>query len=95
MYREHTAALALALGIGGALFLSACAHTEPGSLRGDHEVEGRIVNVRGERMWLNNGMELLIPQDVARWSQLALGSVVRVRYEERDGQKVATSMVFT
>ncbi len=36
-------------------------------------------------MWLNNGMELLIPQDVARWSQLALGSVVRVRYEERDG----------
>ncbi len=41
MYREHTAALALALGIGGALFLSACAHTEPGSLRGDHEVEGR------------------------------------------------------
>ena len=29
MDREHTAALALALDIGGALFLSACAHTEP------------------------------------------------------------------
>ncbi len=95
MDREHTAALALALDIGGALFLSACAHTVPMSLRGDHEVEGRIVDVRGERMRLNNGMEFLIPQDVARWSQLALGSVVRVRYEERDGQKVATSMVFT
>jgi len=95
MHREHTAALALALGIGGALFLSACAHPEPMSLRGDHEIEGRIVDVRGERMRLNNGMEFLIPQDVAKWSQLALGSVVRVHYEERDRQKVATSMFFT
>jgi len=94
MHREHTAALALVLGIVGALSLSACAHPEPMSLRGDHEVEGRIVDVRGERMRLSNGMELLIPQDVARWSQLALGSVVRVHYEERDGQRVATSMVF-
>ncbi len=95
MYREPIAALILVLGIVGALALSACAHTEPMSLRGDHEVEGRIVDVRGERMRLNNGMEFLIPQDVARWSQLALGSVVRVHYEERDGQRVATSMFFT
>ncbi len=95
MYREPIAALTLVLGIVGALALSACAHTDPKSLREDHEVEGRIVDVRGERMRLNNGMEFLIPQDVARWSQLALGSVVRVHYEERDGQKVATSMFFT
>ncbi len=95
MYREPIAALILVLSIVGALALSACAHTVPVSLRGDHEIEGRIVDVRGEHMRLNNGMEFLIPQDVARWSQLALGSVVRVRYEERDGQKVATSMVFT
>ena len=94
MHREHRAARAIVLGIVGALSLSACAHTAPMSLRGDHEVEGRIVDVRGERMRLHNGMELLIPQDVARWSQLALGSVVRVHYEERDGQKVATSMIF-
>jgi hypothetical protein len=31
---------------------------------------------------------------VARWSELSLGAVVRVQYEEQDGQKVATSMVF-
>jgi hypothetical protein len=34
--------------------------------------------VGSERMLLNNGMELLIPQDVARGEQLSLGSVVRV-----------------
>jgi hypothetical protein len=95
MHRENIAALILGLGIVGALSFSACVNTAPMGLRGDHEVEGRIVDVRGERMRLNNGMEFLIPQDVARWSQLALGSVVRVHYEDRDGQKVATSMFFT
>ena len=94
MHRRRTGALALVLGIAGGLSLSACGYTQPLSRRDDREVEGRIVDVRGERMRLHNGMELLIPQDGARWSQLALGSVVRVHYEERDGQKVATSMVF-
>ena len=94
MHRVRKAAMALALILFAGLSLAACAQMQPVGGRDDHEVEGRIVDVRSERMLLNNGMELLIPQDVARWSQLSLGSVVHVHYKERDGQKVATSMYF-
>jgi hypothetical protein len=94
MHRVRKAARALALVLFAALSLAACAQTRPVGGQSDHEVEGRIVDVRSERVLLSNGMELLIPQDVARWSQLSLGSVVRVHYEERNGQKVVTSMVF-
>jgi len=94
MHRVRKAAMALALILFAGLSLAACAQMRPVGGRDDHEVEGRIVDVRSERMLLNNGMELLIPQDVARWSQLSLGSVVHVHYKERDGQKVATSMYF-
>ena len=94
MQLEKTAARALVLGLTGAILLSACAQTQPVGPRGDREVEGRIVDVRGERMRLSNGTEFLVPQDVARWSQLALGSVVHVYYEERDGQNVATFITF-
>jgi hypothetical protein len=43
-------------------------------------------------MMLNDGTQITVPEDVVRWSDLTLGAVVRVQYEERDGRKVATSM---
>lgn len=49
------------LSIVGGLSLSACAHTRPMSMRGDHEVEGRIVDVRSEQMLLNKGMRYRSP----------------------------------
>jgi hypothetical protein len=74
--------------------LGACAQMPPTTMQGSHEIEGRIVDVRGERMMLHDGTVLLVPGNVARWSELSLGAVVRVQYEEKDGQKVATAMVF-
>jgi hypothetical protein len=72
----------------------ACAQMPPTTMQGSHEIEGRIVDVRGEGMMLRDGTVLLVPGNVARWSELSLGVVVRVQYEEKDGQKVATAMVF-
>jgi hypothetical protein len=55
-------------------------------------VQGRIVDLKPQWMMLNDGTQITIPEDVVRWSELTLGAVVRVQYEERDGKKVATSM---
>jgi len=55
-------------------------------------VQGRIVDLRPNWMMLNDGTQITVPEDVVRWSDLTLGAVVRVQYEERDGRKVATSM---
>ena len=74
--------------------LGACAQMPQTTMQGSHEIEGRIVDVKGERMMLHDGTVLLVPGNVARWSELSLGAVVRVQYEEKDGQKVATAMVF-
>jgi hypothetical protein len=74
--------------------LGACAQMPPTTMQGSHEIEGRIVDVKGERMMLHDGTVLLVPGNVARWSELSLGAVVRVQYEEKDGQMVATAMVF-
>ena len=55
-------------------------------------VQGRIVDLKPNWMMLNDGTQIVVPSNVVRWSDLALGAVVRVEYEERDGKKIATSM---
>ena len=55
-------------------------------------VQGRIVYVKPNWKMLNNGTQIIVPDDVVRWSELTEGAVVRVQYEERDGKKVATSI---
>jgi hypothetical protein len=57
-------------------------------------VQGRIVYVKPNWMMLNNGTQIIVPADVVRWSELTEGATVTVQYEERNGQKVATSMRF-
>ena len=94
MRRFSPVATAVTAILAAGVFLGACAQTGLSSPPSTHEVEGRIVDVRGPRMLLHDGTVLVIPGTVARWSELSLGAVVRVQYEEVDGQKVATSMVF-
>ena len=67
---------------------AACARMAPPLLL----VQGRIVDLKPEWLMLNDGTQITVPEDVVRWSELTLGAVVRVQYEERDGRKVATSM---
>ena len=55
-------------------------------------VQGRIVDLKPEWLMLNDGTQIVVPPSVVRWSELTLGAVVRVEYEERDGKKIATSM---
>ena len=55
-------------------------------------VQGRIVDLKADWLMLNDGTQIVVPPSVVRWSDLTLGAVVRVEYEERDGKKIATSM---
>ena len=81
--------------MGGALFAAICfcssactgVRTPPPPI-----VQGRIVDLKPNWMMLNDGTQIVVPTDVVRWSELTLGAVVRVEYEERDGKKIATSM---
>ena len=41
--------------------LGACAQMPPTTMQGSHEIEGRIVDVRGERMMLHDGTVPLVP----------------------------------
>jgi hypothetical protein len=94
MRRFFPEATAVATILYAAVFLGACAQAGLSSTPSTREVEGRVVDVRGTRVLLNDGTVLLIPETVANLSQLPLGVTIRVQYEEKDGQKVATSMVF-
>ena len=91
--RVLTLGTILVMVVGTGSSIAACARP-PGAAQALPVVQGRIVDVRPQWMMLNNGTELTVPDDVVPWSQLSLGSVVRVQYEERNGKKVATSMDF-
>jgi len=84
------AILATAITLGSSA--AACARMERNSGQPSLLVEGRIIDLKPEWLMLNDGTQIVVPSDVVRWSDLTLGAVVRVEYEERDGKKVATSM---
>jgi hypothetical protein len=83
------AILATAITLGSS---AACARMERSNAQPLLLVQGRIVDLKPEWLMLNDGTQITVPEDVVRWSELTLGAVVRVQYEERDGRKVATSM---
>lgn len=83
------AMLATAITLGSS---AACARMERSNAQPLLLVQGRIVDLKPQWMMLNDGTQITVPEDVVRWSELTLGAVVRVQYEERDGRKVATSM---
>jgi hypothetical protein len=82
--------LATAITLGSSA--AACARMERNSGQPALLVQGRIIDLKPEWLMLNDGTQIVVPSDVVRWSDLTLGAVVRVEYEERDGKKVATSM---
>jgi hypothetical protein len=71
---------------------AACARMERNSGQPPLLVQGRIIDLKPEWLMLSDGTQIVVPSDVVRWSDLTLGAVVRVQYEERDGKKIATSM---
>lgn len=71
---------------------TACARMERSNAQSLLMVQGRIVDLKPEWLMLNDGTQITVPGDVVRWTELTLGAVVRVQYEERDGKKIATSM---
>ena len=56
-------------------------------------VEGKIVNVSGDKVTLADGTQFMIPSDVKiQRSDLRPGATLKVKFEERGGQKVVTSI---
>ena len=90
MVRTLVVTIALvAAGAGGVGFL-ALAH--PASAQGTRMIEGRIVSLQGNQVMLNNGTMVTIPRDVAQPTEVDQGDTIRLTYEVRNGQNVATSI---
>ena len=90
-----------ALGVGGALGQPKSDPPQPKSMdqqksmemNADKRVEGKIQSVEGSTITLEDGTRLAIPSSVmvAR-AQLKPGAMIVAEYQERGGQKVATSV---
>jgi len=83
-------AAALAVAIGAGPTVSALA--QPTTVQDQREAEGRIVNVNGDLIQLGDGTTVRVPQGVAPPTELQEGLMVKVRYETKNGQNVATSV---
>ena len=84
-------ALALILGPGanGPVF------AQPATNRpATNQLESRIVNVNGELIQLTDGTVVRVPQALALQADLRAGRAVKIKYEVKDGQSVATSIEF-
>jgi len=84
------ALLATAITLGSSV--AASAGTEQSNRQPVLMVQGRIVDLRPGWLMLNDGTQIIVSEDVARWSELSLGVMVRVQYAEHDGRKLATSV---
>ena len=84
------ATLALILGASTSRPISAQSPVD----QGQHELKGRIANVNGELIQLSDGIVVRVPQGVAPQADLREGRVVKVRYQVKGGQSVATSIEF-
>ncbi len=62
--------------------------------QGPRELESRIVNVNGALIQLSDGTVVRVPQGLALQADFREGRVVKVKYEIKDGQSVATSIEF-
>jgi Cu/Ag efflux protein CusF len=68
--------------------------TMPGTMKGP-EIEGRVRDVRGEQITLNDGTTLTVPKSQAKLGELKAGAKIKATYEERDGKKIVTSLQVT
>jgi len=82
------AALALVFGAGTSRPVFAQRPTG----QGQRELEGRIANVNGELIQLSDGVVVRIPQGLAPQADLREGKTVKVKFQVKGGQNVATSI---
>jgi hypothetical protein len=87
-----SAILATAITLGSSA--GACAGTERSNRQPVLMVQGRIVDLGPGWLMLSDGTRMTVSEDVARWSELSLGVMVRVQYAEHDGRKLATSVKY-
>ena len=59
---------------------------------GGQVVEGKVSAVRGRWIVFQNGTQVAIPDNVVHQFEMKPGAVIRAMYEEREGQKFATSI---
>jgi hypothetical protein len=59
---------------------------------GSQVVEGKVSAVRGRWIVFANGTQVAVPDNVVHRFEMKPGAVVRAMYEEREGQKFATSI---
>ena len=85
-----TAALIAAGGVGASFPVMA----QPASAQAQRTVEGRIVSLQGNQVLLHDGTTVTIPREVAQPIEMDQGDTVRLTYEVRNGQNVATSIQF-
>lgn len=83
-------ALALAFGAG----ISPPAGAQAPIEQGQRQLDGRIVNVNGTMIQLSGGTVVRIPEALALQADLRAGRMVKLKYEVKDGQNVATSIEF-
>ena len=85
-----TAALIASGGAGASL----SAMAQAASAQAQRVVESRIVSLQGNQVLLHDGTRVTIPRDVAQPNEMDQGDTVRLTYEVRNGQNVATSIQF-
>lgn len=64
----------------------------------NHQIEGKITSVdpSGKMVTLEDGTQLMIPPTLnVQRENLKEGAIVKANFEERNGQKVATSLQVT
>jgi hypothetical protein len=83
-----TLALVLASGTNALVFAQPAADPQ------QRRLESRIVNVNGELIQLTDGTVVRVPPALALQADLREGRVVKLTYEVKDGQSIATSIEF-
>jgi hypothetical protein len=68
------------------------AQREPEVTPGGQVVEGKISAVKGRWIVFSNGTQVAVPDNLVQHFEMKPGAVIRAMYEEREGQKFATSI---
>ena len=68
------------------------AQQDPQSTAASRMVEGKISAVKGRWIVFSNGTQVAVPDNLVQHFEMKPGAVIRAMYEEREGQKFATSL---
>jgi len=86
-------ALTVCAGSGAAVAqTSASAQQERELVPGSQMVEGQIMAVKGRWIVFSNGTQVAVPDNLVGRFDVKPGAIIRAMYQEREGQKFATSI---